>query len=44
MISFHFTPEHVYEWLLNVVMLGFFLLELSIAAYVTYLIVNHVPK
>lgn len=44
MIHFSFGTDAVKSWLLNAVLLGYFMVEMSIVAYVVYLIIRHVPK
>lgn len=43
MLHLNIDPGQVNAWLLNLVMFGFFLLELSITAYVVYLIIYRIP-
>lgn len=44
MLHLNIDVERVNRWLLNLVMFGFFLLELTIVGYVLYLIYHHIPE
>jgi hypothetical protein len=44
MIHFNLDPEAVNKWLLNFVLVAFFLLELTLIGYILYLIVHRIPK
>ncbi len=44
MIHLDISHDKVNGWLLNLVLLGYFLLEISIVGYVLYLIFHHIPS
>jgi hypothetical protein len=43
MLHLNIDPEHVNRWLLNIVMFGFFLLEMALTGYIIYLVVHRIP-
>jgi hypothetical protein len=43
MIHLNIDPDKVNAWLLNLVLSGFFLFEISVVGYIVYLIVHRIP-
>lgn len=44
MIHFSFDPSTTNRWLLTLVLIGYFILELVISGYILYLIIHGIPK
>lgn len=44
MIHFNFDTARVNQWLVNSILVGWLLLEISVVGYIVYLVVHHVPK